>query len=152
MLSTSIQCHWRVHRVYQFVFKSKINLNNYWISPYDLPCSTLNLFWRTLDIFMGPLIPLFWTSGNVLPRLQGQIGCQACMLYCLCVRDSSDLPLVQHLLVSWWPALHPSLVDLHTYVCIQKHLWDSKPRKNMPLTDKRTIWVTLTRRFITYSR
>ena len=39
-------------------------------------------FWRTHVLFVGPLIPLFWTSGDVVPGFQSQGGL-ACMLSCL---------------------------------------------------------------------
>ena len=59
---------------------------------------------------MGPLIPLFWTSGYVCSELQSQGGTLACVLHCPCVMDSSNLPLVWHLLTSWWPVWWPSRV------------------------------------------
>ena len=40
-------------------------------------------FWWTHVLFVGPLIPLFWTSGDVCPGLQSQGGL-TCTLYCLC--------------------------------------------------------------------
>ena len=33
-----------------------------------------------------------------------------CVLFCLCATDSSDSPLVQHLLTYWWAAWQPSLL------------------------------------------
>ena len=39
-------------------------------------------FWRTYVLFVGPLIPLFRTSGDVCPGFQSQ-GVLACMLSCL---------------------------------------------------------------------
>ena len=39
-------------------------------------------FWRTRVLFMGPLISLFWTSGDVCPGFQSQGGL-TCMLSCL---------------------------------------------------------------------
>ena len=30
--------------------------------------------WRTSVLFVGPLIPLFWTSGDVYPGFQSQSG------------------------------------------------------------------------------
>ena len=29
-------------------------------------------FWRTLVLFMGPVIPLFWTAGDICPVFQSQ--------------------------------------------------------------------------------
>ena len=39
----------------------------------------LNIFWRTRVLFVGPLIPLFWTSGDICPGFQSQVGV-ACTL------------------------------------------------------------------------
>ena len=44
--------------------------------------SFFKFFWRTHVLFVGPLIPLFWTSGDVCPGFQSQGGL-ACMLSCL---------------------------------------------------------------------
>ena len=49
---------------------------------------------------MGPLIPLFWASGDVCPRFQSQGGSLVCVLSCQHAMESSDWPLVQHLLTS----------------------------------------------------
>ena len=38
--------------------------------------------WRTHVLFVGPLTPLFWTSGGVCPGFQSQGGL-TCMLSCL---------------------------------------------------------------------
>ena len=73
-------------------------------------------FWRTWVLFVGPLIPLFWTSGDIYPGFQSQVGSLACMLPCLCTTDSWDSPLVQHLLTSWWPAWQP-VVFSTCYIC-----------------------------------
>ena len=59
--------------------------------------------------FLGPLIPLFWTSGDVSAGFQSQRGqpyshlAEAYMLYVPC-----DSPLVQNLPTSWQPAWQPS--------------------------------------------
>ena len=41
-----------------------------------------------------------------------------CMFYCICTMDSSDSPLVQHMLPSWWPAWQLShfIQVLHTSI------------------------------------
>ena len=52
------------------------------------------------------LIPLFWTSGDVCPHL--------CAFH-LYAADSSDSPLVWHLLTSWWSVWQPSLFYPCTY-------------------------------------
>ena len=50
----------------------------------------------TSALFFGPPIVLVWTSGDVCPRFQSQVGFLLCVLRCLCAIDSSDLPLMQH--------------------------------------------------------
>ena len=50
----------------------------------------LKNFWRTWVLFVGPLIPLFWTSGDVCPGFQSQGGSLVCMLPCLHTTDASD--------------------------------------------------------------
>ena len=65
-------------------------------------------FWRTRVLFMGPLIPLFWTFGDVSSVFQGQSGqpylhlAEVYMMYV-----PWDSPLVQHLSTSWQPAWQP---------------------------------------------
>ena len=44
-------------------------------------------FWMTEVIFVGPLIPQFWTLGNVCPGFPSQGGF-SCMLSCLCDRQT----------------------------------------------------------------
>ena len=51
-------------------------------------------FWSTSFPFVGPLTPLFWTSSDVWPGFQNQGGSHH-----LHATESSDSPLVQHLLV-----------------------------------------------------
>ena len=48
------------------------------------------IFLRTLALFVGPLIPLFWTSGDVCPGFQSQGGSLACFLTCVILRFTSD--------------------------------------------------------------
>ena len=80
-------------------------------------------FWRTHVLFVGPLIPLFWTSGDICPGFQSQGGL-ACMLSCL-----RAIPLIHLWCDTCWPldGLHGSLPTL-THVLaafrrIHKHWW-----------------------------
>ena len=57
-----------------------------------------------LGEFVGPLIPLFLTFGDVYPVFQSQGGSLACVRCCLHAMDFSDSHLVPHLLTSCWPA------------------------------------------------
>ena len=65
---------------------------------------------------MGPLIPLFWTFGDVCPGLYANVDSPVCMLHCLDTTDSSDSTLVQHLLTSWQLAWRPSCCDSLTCI------------------------------------
>ena len=51
-------------------------------------------FWRTLVLFVGPLMTLFWTFGDVCPGSQSQGGSFACFHTCGILRFT----LVWHLL------------------------------------------------------
>ena len=53
--------------------------------------------WRILVFFVGPLIFLFWNSGDIYPWFQNK-DTLACMLHHLPTTDSSNSPLVWHLL------------------------------------------------------
>ena len=77
---------------------------------------------------MGPLIPLFWTSGDVSYGFQNQSGQPySCSVetYVLCI--SWDSALVWHLRTSWWPPwqlnhslphiFEQALVGLETGIC-----------------------------------
>ena len=65
-------------------------------------------FFSFLTIFEGhyfpfnisPVIPLFWTSGDICLGYQTQGGSLACVLCCLLIIDSSYSPLVRHLQTS----------------------------------------------------
>ena len=37
-------------------------------------------FWRTWVLFVGPLISLLWTSGDIWPGFQSQVGSLTCLL------------------------------------------------------------------------
>ena len=39
--------------------------------------------WRTSVLFVGPLIPLFWTSGDICPGFQSQCEWLACFITCI---------------------------------------------------------------------
>ena len=41
---------------------------SFWVAPKFSFFFLLKIFWRTLVLFVGPLIPLFWTSGDVSPE------------------------------------------------------------------------------------
>ena len=68
----------------------------------------LFLIWRTLVLFKGPMIPLFWTDGDICPGFQSQGGSLTFMLHHLHHLHSSDSPLVRHMLTSWQLVCQPS--------------------------------------------
>ena len=72
---------------------------------------------------MGPLIPLFWTSGDVSPGFQTQGGSLTCVLCRLHAMNSSDSPLVWYLLTVWGSAWQQSFFDPHTCRHVRKHWW-----------------------------
>ena len=57
------------------------------------------------SFFVWPLVPLFWTFGDVCPGLQSQGGTFTCMLRLLHAMAFSDSPVVRDLLTSWWPSI-----------------------------------------------
>ena len=65
-------------------------------------------------LFVRPLVPLIWTSGEVCLGSQSQGTSLPCMLHHLHAMDSSNSPLVLHLLTSWQQAWQLSLFDLRT--------------------------------------
>ena len=107
------------HRNYIITYMTKAIFSAFWKSAN---------FLRTWVLFVGPLIPMFWTSGDVSSGFQSQSGqpylylAEAYMMYILWFP-----PLVQHLLTSWQPAWqlscsHPctceqALVGLETRIC-----------------------------------
>ena len=58
--------------------------------------------WEDISPFVGPLIPLFWTSGDVSSEFH------LCLAEAYVLHVPWDSPLVQHRLTSWWPAWQPS--------------------------------------------
>ena len=49
----------------------------------------LKKFWGHKSFFLGPLIPLFWTSGDICPGFQSKGGSLACFLTCVVLRFTS---------------------------------------------------------------
>ena len=65
--------------------------------------------------FLGPLVPLFWISGDVSSGFQSQSGFCLIRYFCggECNVHSQDSPLVLHLPTSWQPARGRSLPHMH---------------------------------------
>ena len=67
--------------------------------------------------FLGPLVPLFWISGDVSSGFQSQSG--FCLIRYFFFAEANvmyipqDSPLVLHLLTSWWPVHSRSLPHMH---------------------------------------
>ena len=84
---------------------SKLWIHFYWVDVYLqenknhilIRITFLKIWWPP---FVGPSIPMFWTSGDVCFRFQSQSGSLAFVLCYLCPMDSSDLLLMWNLLAS----------------------------------------------------
>ena len=62
----------------------------------------LKTFWRRSVLFVGPLIPLFWTSGDISFGCQSQSGQPySHLVEAYVLHIPWDSPLVQHPLTSW---------------------------------------------------
>ena len=100
-------------------------------------------FWRTQVLFVGTLIPLFWTSGDVSSGFQSQSGQSYLHLaeaYVLHI--PWDSPLVWHLPTSWWPACQLRWSLPHTY----GHAWVGLKWETYRVTGERsTDWAMLSR-------
>ena len=86
--------------------------------PYSLLSLVYSFFGGHESFFVGPLIPLFWTSGDVSSGFQIQNGSLACVLRHLCIMNSSESPVVRHLLTSRQPAWKASHFDPYTGTCM----------------------------------
>ena len=65
--------------------------------------------------FLGPLIPLFWISGDIFSWFESQSGfCLICFFAEANVMHiPRDLSLVLHMPTSWWPVHSWSLPNMH---------------------------------------
>ena len=108
---------------------------------WHFACLTLTFLvlktWEDISPFLGWLKPLFLSSGDVCPGFQSQGALPHLHVCHPHATESSDSPLVWHLLKSWQPALqlshsHPHtckqvLVGLETriyFACCCLTLWD----------------------------
>ena len=82
---------------------------------------------------MGPLIPLFWTSGDISSGFQSQSGFCLSRGICFTLHIPWDSPLVWHLPTSWQPAWQPSRL----FRIPARHWWDLKLGAIMPPL---TVW------------
>ena len=98
---------------------------------------------------MGPLIPLFWSSGDVCPGFQSQGGFPRLRASCLHTTDSSDSPLVQHL-------PFPPIAVYTVWACI-RHGWPGSSHMHQDLNHQRSgellsgAWLSQTRYRLSYS-
>ena len=97
---------------------------------YGSNSALLKNFWRTWVLFVGPIIPLFWTSGDVSSGFQSQSWQPYLSLVEAYVLHSR---LVWHLLTSWRPVWQVS----HLFHIPARHWWDSKLGAIMPPL---TVW------------
>ena len=77
------------------------------------------MFWRRRVLFVGPLIPLIWTSDDICPGFQSHSGSLACVLFRLCAMDSSDSPLVRQLPTSITRYFHIKLLGSNIAYLVQ---------------------------------
>ena len=84
-----------------------------------------NIFTRHA-FYIGPLMPLFWTSSDICPRFQSRGGSPH-SLHHLHVMNSSDLLLMQHLLTTWQLALHRVFLICVLFSSSQPFQLNSKP-------------------------
>ena len=84
-----------------------------WINLSKLKKKICKKFLADIWLLFGPLVPLFWISGDVPSGLQSQSG--FCLIYFLRRRMYIpwDPPLVLHLPTSWWPVRSRSLPHMH---------------------------------------
>ena len=75
----------------------------------------LKYFWMTQVLFVVPLIPLFWTSGDISPGFQSQSGQSHSHLVEVHMSHVPvDSPLVWFQPTSQWPVWQPSCSLPHT--------------------------------------
>ena len=99
---------------------------SYWPKIKDKICQHQEIYcaynlWRTSVFFVGPLIPLFWTTVDIWPRFHSLGGLFAYIITHLCAMDSIGSTLVQHLLTSSRAAWQPSPFDPRTLYTYFKH-------------------------------
>ena len=83
----------------------------------------------------GHLNPCFGLLVMSPLGFKARVDLLSCVLRCLCITDSPDSLLVQHLLTSWPPAWQRScFIHILTY----KHWWDLSPGWSVPLS--RSMW------------
>ena len=82
-----------------FLFSEK-RLENI-LRTLTTPVRSFENFWRTSVLLVGRVTSLLWTFYGICPGFQSQRGSLTCVLHRLRAIDSSDSPLVQHLLTTW---------------------------------------------------
>ena len=107
--------------------------------PYILKKEGISPFCGATDI------PVFGLLATSVLGFKARVDTFACLLCCLHTMDSSDSPLVQHLLTSWWLVWQPSCF---IYVLAYNHWWSLNLGSSVPLPhnmwqDRRsTDWAT----------
>ena len=95
-------------------------------------CLFFLFFWRTSVLFVGPLIQLFWSSGDIFRGFRSQDGSLACILPCLDAMDSSHFTSgatpADPLFTTGSIATEPFL---SMYLYMYNYWWDSNPRSNV---------------------
>ena len=69
-------------------------------------------YWSKIFFFVGPLIPLFWTSGYICPGFQSQAGsCLHAFLPALLLRFTSGATPADLLMASRQPVVFPTCIS-----------------------------------------
>ena len=76
-------------------------------------------YWNTQVLFMGPLMPLFWTPGDIGPGFQTRVDFFTCFLACVILKFTSGVIPVDCREIAW----QPSLFGPHTWRCVYKEWW-----------------------------
>ena len=63
-------------------------------------------FWRASVLFVGPLMPLFWTFGDICPGFQSQGGSPHLHVLFACTQQNTRIDLWCNILLTPWQPSH----------------------------------------------
>ena len=126
-----------------FCFAKLINWNSHNLVPFRM-----HLHWSLMDLSFTGTLNFFKKNGGhnsflspVVDLHGGSFKPGWCMLCCLCAMDSSDRPLVQHLLTS----MGAETFLIMTLAHVSKTWWESNPWSCVPQHSAITGWATVAR-------
>ena len=115
-------------KTFEYLMWPAENRVSWYVVLFHCLCICLSVSWflypsfiscfRTPVLFVEPLLPLFWTFGNLCPEFQSQGGSLLCVLCHLHAMNSSYSPLVRHLLTSRRPGQHGGWAVFDQRTCI----------------------------------